>query len=146
MPMKLSIGLSRKVGQPNFGSHAASCSVEFEVEGSMLQANLETFHHHVRNGFAACEKAVEDELARHEANPQPEPQRSQGNGERGQARQATSAQVRAILAIGHRQRADISQLVNDRFQVGRPEDLSVQQASQLIDELKGASNDNGDRR
>ncbi len=143
MPMKLSIGLSRKVGQPNFGSLAASCSVEFEVEGSMLQSNLEGFHHHVRNGFVACEKAVEDELARHEANPQSE---SHNNGERGQARRATTAQVRAILAIGHRQRADISQLVNDRFQVGRPEDLSVKEASQLIDELKGSSNGNGDRR
>jgi hypothetical protein len=63
--MKLNVRLSKKVGQPDFGSIGASCYVEVELEGSLLQSDLETFHRHVRNDFVACTQAVNDELARH---------------------------------------------------------------------------------
>ena len=44
MAMKISVGLQKKVGQPNFGSLGASCHVEFEIDPSLVESNLDGFH------------------------------------------------------------------------------------------------------
>ena len=53
-------------------------------------------------------------------------------------RRATGSQVKAIHAIAGRNRIDVARLVQDRFSVQRPDDLSISDASTLIDELKAA--------
>lgn len=63
MPMTLHISLSRKVGLPNYSSLCASCGVEVELTGSMVFADLDEFHRHVHQAFAACREAVDNELA-----------------------------------------------------------------------------------
>jgi hypothetical protein len=66
MPMKLNVGLARKVGLPEYSSLCASCSVEVELNGSMVFDDAEGFHSQVRQAFLACHQAVASELARQE--------------------------------------------------------------------------------
>jgi len=64
MPMILHVGLTKKVGQPDYGSLAASCAVDFEADPRLLEGDLEGFHQRVRSVYAACRQAIQDELAR----------------------------------------------------------------------------------
>lgn len=169
MPLKLNVGFSKKLGQPDFGSLGAMCNVEVELESSLIQSDLEGFHRHVRNAFTACRQAVDDELSRHQpGNGQPAShaehpagstngssngnRNGTGNGNgtsapaHSTARRATASQVRALHAITKRQQVDLTRLVQERFHVDRPDDLSITDASQLIDELKGTTADSGGRR
>ena len=36
MPLKLNVGLNRKVGEQNYGSRGASVNVEMELESSLV--------------------------------------------------------------------------------------------------------------
>ena len=72
---------------------------------------------------------------------------SNGNGSRrSTGRNATQSQVRAIHAIANRQRIDLTAELRNRFDVDRPDDLGISQASELIDSLKATANGNGGRR
>ena len=57
-----------------------------------------------------------------------------GNGN-GNRRAATSSQVRALHAIATRQQFNLTELLRERFSLYRAEDLSITDASRLIDEL-----------
>jgi hypothetical protein len=158
MALKLNCGVSRKVGLPAFGSVGASCHLELEVDAGLLERDLDAFHARVRDVYVAAHQAVHDELARLQAPveaphdpPAPTPGQTAngppaGNGhvDRPPAgrsrprRPATENQVRAIRSIASRQHADLDGLLRD-YGVGRPEDLSLKQASELIDVLKTAA-------
>ena len=156
MPLKLNVGVSRKVGLPDYGSVGASCNLEMELDSTLIERDLDGFHARVRDAFVAARQAVQDELARVQAPielPQPaspglRPPGSpaSGNGhashvpaERSRARKlATEKQVKAILAIARQQHADLDGLLQQDFAVERVEDLSIKQASELIDMLKAA--------
>ena len=158
MPLKLNVGVSRKVGLPDFGSVGASMNIELELDSSLLDRDLDAFHARVRDAYVAAHQAVHDELARLQApveaphDPLASPPRQTSNGhpgENGQTdrppagrssprRLATENQVRAIRSIASRQHADLDGLLRD-YGVGRPEDLSLKQASELIDALKTAA-------
>lgn len=157
MPTVLNVGLSKKIGLPDYGSLGASCNVQVELDATLLQGDLETFHRHVRNAYVACRQAVQDELTRH-AQPTNGHGTSASNGHsavngnghgrstvrrRDNTRRATASQVRAIGAIADRQRLDVGKLLRERFDIEEAAELSITEASQLIDELKTVLNGNG---
>ena len=67
MPLKLSIGLSRKVGQPNFGSRQASIGLEVELDSALL-TEPQSLQERVDLLYRFADQAVETELA-HPRNP-----------------------------------------------------------------------------
>jgi len=150
MPMKLNVGLSRKVGEPNYGSRGASVNLELELDNSLVE-QPERLRERIRQLYQLAKASVDEEL--NASSPEPvngsgnghsfDRYRTNGNGtNNGQSvnghgpRQATSSQVKAIHAIAGRNRIDVARLVQDRFNVQRPDDLSISDASTLIDELK----------
>ena len=161
MPLRLNVGVSKKLGMPEYSSVGATCNLEVELDLGLLD-DLQAFHERARDAYVACHQAVNDELARlqgqtapsapshvvnangngHRNGPHPRANGSQGrtDGERARpGKSATPNQVKAILAIARRQRADLEGLLRDDFGVGRPEDLSLAEASKLIDTLKAAA-------
>ncbi len=160
--LKLNTGITRKVGLPDYGSAGASCNLEVELDTSLFH-DLDGLHQVVRRAYAACNQAVQDELARSSAA-------SNGNGKpkaraayevvevstspafsgaritttssNGAAqptpavRPATASQVKAIRAIASRRRIDLATLLQTRFGLAAPGELGIRQASELIDELK----------
>ncbi len=157
MSLKLNVGVSRKVGLPDYGSVGASCNLEVELDAGLIDRDLDAFQARVRGVYVAAHQAVHDELARLHA-PVAEPQdppaadRHASNGHAGGngradrppagrsrlRKPATENQVRAIRSIANRQQADLDGLLRE-FGVDRPEDLSLKQASELIDTLKTAA-------
>jgi hypothetical protein len=162
MALKLSVGVSRKVGLPEFCSIGASCNLELEVDGTLLERDLDGLHSQIRSAYAAAHQAVHDELARLQqmddssdcgttcglatASPQNGRHGASDNGRSMRVRAewprvrrpATHSQVRAIQSIARRQDADLSRLLREKFEAERPEDLTIRQASMLIDLLKNS--------
>ncbi|NQV23112.1 MAG: hypothetical protein HQ518_01990, partial [Rhodopirellula sp.] len=152
MPMKLNVGLSRKVGEPNYGSRGASVNLELELDNSLVE-QPERLRDRIRQLYQLAKASVDEELNGNSQEPANgggnghsfDRYRTNGNGNgtnNGHStnghgpRQATSSQVKAIHAIAGRNRIDVARLVQDRFHVQRPDDLSITDASTLIDELK----------
>lgn len=144
--MKINVGLSQKRGLPNYGSAGASCHVEVELDGAMLAHDPARFQQRVREAFAACRQAVDEELARTPPSCDDGDQRNGRSGHNrlpaqsggaGSPRPATANQVNAIRAITHRAGIDLAAELSQRYGVQSPDALNMRQASQLIDALKG---------
>lgn len=141
MPAKLNIGLSRKVGEANYSSRGASVHLEVELDSGTIR-DRQLLRRRVRALYAMARRSVEEELSRSPRETSNEPVHANGNGHRnGQpieppAGTATQSQVRAIFAIARDQRLNPLDLIQARFHKDRLEDLSIREASSLIDDLK----------
>ena len=155
MPMKLNVGLSQKVGESNYGSRGASVNLELELD-SALVAEPAKLKEKIRGLFAVVRTSLTEELNGHcngngHANGQGSGNghsngNGHGNGDQNppKPRPATLSQAKAIFAITKAQGRNMGALLNERFHVAYAEQLTVQQASALIDELKrSGQQDNG---
>jgi hypothetical protein len=61
--LKLHAGVSKKVGLPGFSSASASCTIEAELDSSLLN-DTQGFQIVVRRAYHSCEQAVADQIAR----------------------------------------------------------------------------------
>jgi hypothetical protein len=61
--LKLHAGVSKKVGLPGFSSASASCTIEAELDSTLLN-DFQGFQMVVRRVYQSCEQAVQDEIAR----------------------------------------------------------------------------------
>jgi hypothetical protein len=158
MPLRLNVGVSKKLGLPAYSSIGASCNLDLELENGILR-DPAGFRDQVQGAFLAARKAVDDELARlqdqgdsnetrevpatnghsngaYAGNGKPAARLELRHGRAGKP--ATVSQVRAIVSIARRQHADLDGLLCD-LGVTRPEELSLADASRLIDQLKAAA-------
>jgi hypothetical protein len=162
--LKLHAGVSKKVGLPGFSSASASCTIEAELDSSLLQDH-EGFQIVVQRAYQSCEQAVQDQIARLTNEPESEPGQPQEvvevrtspaisgarittNGadtyptnravfrDQPSPRPATASQVRAIRAICSRRKIDLLSLLRERYGLTTADELGIRQASNLIDELK----------
>ena len=162
--LKLHAGVSKKVGLPNFSSASASCTIEAELDSSLLQ-DREGFQIVVQRAYQSCEQAVQDQIARLTSERQSEPSQPQeivevrtspaiqGAGvnrlsapqftSQPSPRPATASQVKAIRAIAARRKIDLVGLLRERFGLTTADELGIRQASNLIDELKSDETTNG---
>lgn len=157
MPLTLNVGLSKKVGLPDYGSLGVSCNVEVELDATLLLHDLDGFQQKVKQVYLACHQAVQEELHRQQqagSTSCNSHSPTNGNGlpanggrtqgqPRDQTRRATASQVRAIEAIARRQQMDLASLLRQRFGTDKTAELSITEASSLIDELKEAANGSG---
>jgi hypothetical protein len=161
--LKLHAGVSKKVGLPGYSSASASCTIEAELDSSLLN-DTEGFQIVVQRAYQSCEQAVEDQIARltSDGDSEPQPQevvevctspalsgaRVTTNGadtcptnravfrDQPSSRPATASQVRAIRAICSRRKIDLLSLLRERYGLTTADELGIRQASNLIDELK----------
>jgi hypothetical protein len=153
MPLRMNIGLSRKVGESNYGSRGASVNVELELDSSLV-SEPEKLKDRIRHLFGLVRNSLDEELngTNGHASPgqpakqEPKPEAARNGGENGSSRatgqrgsngrQATQSQVKAIFAIAKSQRLDLKAYLTQHFGVAHPDKLDIKAASQVIDDLK----------
>ena len=167
MSVKLNIGLSRKVGESNYGSRGASINLEVELDNGVLNDPAQ-LRDRVSDLYMLARQSVDEELQRPaDAGPN-EPSHENGNGHartnghvngnghgnahasngnghsngqhnRVEVARATQSQIRAIFAITKRQGLDPHKVISDRYRVHKMEELTIREASAIIDELKNGA-------
>lgn len=137
--LRLNAGLSRKIGEPDYGSRGASVNLELEVEGHLVN-EPDALQDRIRRLFVLARQAVDEELnGRTESPPRTE---GRTNGARNGERKATTSQISAIRAICDQNNLDPDAAAQNSAGVALSA-LSLRQASALIDELKARSNGAG---
>jgi hypothetical protein len=144
--LKLNVGLSRKVGEANYGSRGASVNLELEMETS-LATDPDALRDRVRQLFRMARASVDEELnGNGQASNGNEPangesrqhgdghSESNGNGHRASDKQLSYARQLAgqITGLGARRLESICQTMFRRPLA----DLTTVDASGLIDTLK----------
>ena len=155
MPLTLNVGASRKITDGNFGSRGASLHLELDLDYTLLMdpAHLQE---RIRQLYGVIRQALLEELQKDSNNSAQLPAPSDAlspasfgpptngkpatNGKpNGKLRLASPAQIKALYAIAKEQGADLIEALRHHYGLENPEDLSLRQASGLIDLLKSGA-------
>ncbi len=144
--LKLNAGLSRKIGQPDYGSRGAMVNVEIELPADVLK-DPEKLKRQVRGCFETLRAAVDEELGvtpnddLQEDRWRPTGAVRRNGSANGHARNGrgglpcTEKQVRALHAFSRRAGADLTAELR-RLGVTTAEELNRREASDAIDRFK----------
>jgi hypothetical protein len=152
MPLKLNVGASRKVTDNNYGSRGASVNLEMELDMTLV-TDPPKLQEKIRHLFQVARTSLAEELngGDHHANGHAAPTgngahtadrpAANGNGGNGGPRDAgprrsTASQCKAIYAIARAHGVHLGDYLRNRYQTGRPDELTLQQASEVIDDLR----------
>jgi hypothetical protein len=69
--MKITVSVSRKIGQPNYGSEGASCEITVDVAEKTVGADPAALVDECRRGYSLAEQVVSEQLHRHQVEQQP---------------------------------------------------------------------------
>ena len=149
--IKLSASVSKKVPVPDveFSSQSYSAGMEIELA---CGASHQVVKDRLRSLYGLLEEAIQEQIEARpsqapEERPRPPQERRNGPGNgggNGRSRSATEAQQKAIYAISRSRgysRKRLENLVSESFGVESVSDLSIGDASSLIDTLKNNGKD-----
>ncbi len=145
MPMTLSVGVSQKVADDHYGSRGASVNLEIELDSGLVTDSAR-LQDRIRQLFGLVRQSLAEELngngnghvqpPRTPAKAAPSSQPPDGRRTYGNGRLATAKQVKALYAIARERGFDLRKELRDRYNLDRPEQFTIQQASELIDTLR----------
>ncbi|MGE3806228.1 MAG: hypothetical protein AB7K24_16290 [Gemmataceae bacterium] len=144
MPLKVNVGLARKVGEANYSSRGASVHVELELDFGLVN-DPQKLQDRIRQLFGLVRSSLDEELnGNGNGNDHPEnggqhngqSSGSPSNGSKGAPRPVTQSQLKAIFAICKTHGIDVKPILRQQFNLAKPEQLDIKQASELIDHLK----------
>ena len=144
--IKLSASVCKKVPLPGVEFSSQSYSAGMEVEVS-CDASHQVVKDRLRSLYGLLEEAIQEQIQggpsqAPEERSRPPQQRRNGPGKgggNGSSRSVTEAQQKAIYAISRSQgysRQRLGDMVSESFGVDSVSDLSIGEASSLIDTLK----------
>ena len=146
--IKLNVGACRKVSDNHYGSRGGNVNIELELDSS-LALDSQKLRDHIRKLFDLANASLTEELqannepANVEDSHQPNESSFNGNGA-GHAvsvapvRYATEKQIICIQGLARKHGIPVPELLKQAG-VRVFNDLSVRQASQMIESLKGSS-------
>ena len=146
--LKLNVGFNRKIGEANYGSRGASVNLELELDSGLV-GDADRLKERIRQLFCwprrRWTKNCKFRLpVRTRMSERYQRRRHGSKGrQRDGTRKATASQVRALHAIADRQAVNLAEKLQAAYGVRDPAELSITEASSLIDELKGAGNGHG---
>ena len=140
--IRLNVGLSRKIGQANFGSKGGSVNLEVEVADLDHTKLRESIH----KLFTLAKQSLEDELGQDGVDVQDKPivhvsVKPEGQTLQevlsSQARLVTGKQLTFLQNLARVQRRNLEQECEQAFQAS-PERLTSKQASTLIERWRNS--------
>jgi len=139
MAIRANVSFSQKHGQPDFGSVGAGCSIEVELDSTLLAKDPAQLQEQLVVAYLTCRQAVQQQLTPFEQSESVLSHasvQSNTNGRKRPSRPATQSQQRALWAICNHNGLNLEAVCRDEFDVPAADCLSIAQASALIDKLK----------